>query len=97
MLSLWVNDHILSKYDRKLTMYSMMLIAKVQLRIQSLQFKGRLVYSKAYEELDEAANAITEIIVAKRGSTNVAMGFDLEWKTSFQRGLFTLLPLCSTV
>lgn len=49
------------------------------------------MYSKTYLEVDGAAHAIWEMINAKRESVpgNVAVGFDLEWKTSFQRGLFS--------
>ncbi|KAG0580196.1 hypothetical protein KC19_4G155400 [Ceratodon purpureus] len=61
---------------------------KVHSRSQYLQFKGRLVYSKTSAEVDAAAHDIWEIINAKRviSPGTVAVGFDLEWKTSFQRG-----------
>ena len=47
------------------------------------------MYSKSYAEVDAAAHDIWEMINAKRAVLpgNVAVGFDLEWKASFQRGL----------
>lgn len=49
------------------------------------------MYSKSYLEVDAAAHNVWEMINVKKASLpgSVAVGFDLEWKTSFQRGHFS--------
>lgn len=65
-----------------------------------LQFKGRLVYSKTHSEVDAAVHDIWEMINSKRSLVegNVAVGFDVEWKTSFRRdvgsGKVAVIQLC---
>jgi hypothetical protein len=47
------------------------------------------VYSKSEAEINMAAEEILEIVRGKRQeatAAEVAMGFDTEWKASFQRG-----------
>lgn len=65
-------------------------LVKVHSGSQYLQFKGRLVYSKTCSEVDAAVHDVWEMVNARRAILpgNVAVGFDLEWKTSFQRGRF---------
>lgn len=73
-----------------------MLEGEVKPKIQCLQFKGRLTYSKTQAEVDASVHEIWKIVAAKRLSSSgkVPMGFDMEWKTSFQRGLSLFLTLC---
>lgn len=73
-----------------------MLEGEVKPKIQSLQFKGRLTYSKTQAEVDASVDEIWKIVAAKRLSSSgkVPMGFDMEWRTSFQRGLSLFLTLC---
>ncbi|CAK9275885.1 unnamed protein product [Sphagnum jensenii] len=62
---------------------------KVKSKLPLLQFKGRIVYSKSEAEVNMAAEEILEIVRGKRQeatAAEVAMGFDTEWKASFQRG-----------
>ncbi len=62
---------------------------KVKSKLPLLQFKGRIVYSKSEAEVSMAAEEILEIVRGKRQeatAAEVAMGFDTEWKASFQRG-----------
>lgn len=67
-----------------------LLLDKLHSKALYLQFKGRLVYSKTHSEVDAAVHDIWEMINSKRSLVegNVAVGFDVEWKTSFRRGIF---------
>ena len=67
---------------------SVVLVGKVKSKAPLLQFKGRIVYSKSEEEVDAAAHELWEVVRAKKkvASGDVPIGFDMEWKASFQRG-----------
>ncbi|KAK9138449.1 hypothetical protein Sjap_009043 [Stephania japonica] len=54
-----------------------------------IKFEGRVVYGRTVEEVEKATAELLGIIQSKGGGLDgpVALGFDIEWKPTFQKGV----------
>ena len=59
-----------------------------------LRFGGQILYSYTEAEVEKAAMELLKILeIKKKEMGQVTIGFDIEWKPSFQRGLLPLPSL----
>lgn len=68
----------------------------VQMKVgcPTMNFSGRIIYSRTYHEVEKAAKELLEIIEAKKQSMdNISLGFDIEWRPTFKRGDPPLLKM----
>ncbi|KAE8076340.1 hypothetical protein FH972_014998 [Carpinus fangiana] len=62
--------------------------ANERTRYPALKFRGRIVYSRTATEVEKAAEELLKNLEAeKRESGQVVLGFDIEWRPSFRRGV----------
>ncbi|KAE8688412.1 Werner Syndrome-like exonuclease [Hibiscus syriacus] len=60
-----------------------------KLRYPPLRFGGRILYSRTEAEVEKAAMGLLGILEDKKKETGqVSIGFDIEWKPSFEKGIF---------
>lgn len=53
-----------------------------------VSFQGKIVYSKTAFEVDRASKELLKFVQAKkREGGHIVLGFDIEWKPTFKRGL----------
>lgn len=53
-----------------------------------MTFKGRITYSRTEIEVERAAMELLKTIEAKKNEVSLpAIGFDIEWRASFRKGL----------
>ncbi|CAI0437692.1 unnamed protein product [Linum tenue] len=63
--------------------------ADVKMRYPAIKFGGRISYTRTSVEVEKAARELLRSLEAKRGeSGHVAVGFDIEWKPTFRKGMF---------
>ncbi|MBA0696309.1 hypothetical protein Goari_002869 [Gossypium aridum] len=68
--------------------------SNTRLRYPPLRFGGHILYSFTEDEVENAAMEILKIVeIKKKEMGQVALGFDIEWKPSFQKGLLPLPSL----
>ena len=61
----------------------------LKVRHQSFTFRGHIVYSRTVPEVEESARELLHKIKAmEKNMEPVSLGFDIEWKPAFGRGLF---------
>ncbi|CAM9003359.1 unnamed protein product [Rhodiola kirilowii] len=61
---------------------------EMKLRYPFLKFEGQIVYSRTAEEVDTAAMQLLKFVERKsREVGQVILGFDIEWRPSFRRGI----------
>ena len=61
----------------------------VKMRYPAMKFGGQIFYSKTSIEVEKAARELLQSLEAKKGEMDrVIIGFDIEWKPSFTKGLF---------
>ncbi|CAM9003347.1 unnamed protein product [Rhodiola kirilowii] len=61
---------------------------EMKLRYPFLKFEGRIVYSRTAEEVDRAAMQLLKFVEKREEkSVQVILGFDIEWRPSFRRGI----------
>ncbi|KAM7253098.1 hypothetical protein ACFE04_025716 [Oxalis oulophora] len=70
------------------------------LRYPALKFGGQIKYSTTRFEVDKAASDLLRILETRKQLTGqVAVGFDIEWKPSFRRGVppgkTAIMQICS--
>ncbi|XP_002974045.2 Werner Syndrome-like exonuclease [Selaginella moellendorffii] len=69
-------------------------------KLPRLEFKGRVFYSSTAEEAESAAAELLQSIESLKadGTRDIVLGFDTEWKPSFERGAVpgrtAVLQLC---
>eukprot|EP00262_Sarcandra_glabra_P001107 TRINITY_DN11121_c0_g1_i1.p1 TRINITY_DN11121_c0_g1~~TRINITY_DN11121_c0_g1_i1.p1 ORF type:complete len:207 (+),score=40.43 TRINITY_DN11121_c0_g1_i1:67-687(+) len=58
------------------------------MRYPTMNFGGRILYSRTYSEVEKAAMEILEIMEAKKQqiSDQIYLGFDIEWRPTFRAG-----------
>lgn len=62
--------------------------AKLTVRYPTLTFKGYITYSRTTHEVDEAAKELIQFVESKKKQDGRAiLGFDIEWKPTFRRGV----------
>ncbi|XP_016566156.1 Werner Syndrome-like exonuclease isoform X4 [Capsicum annuum] len=62
--------------------------AKVVMQYPEMTFKGRVIYSRTTKEVEKSAVALFNFVEEKkRNEGHVALGFDIEWKPTFRRGV----------
>ncbi|THG23141.1 hypothetical protein TEA_005614 [Camellia sinensis var. sinensis] len=62
--------------------------AKLKMRYPTMTFKGQIVYSRTFGDVEKAAKELLEIVeTRKRGVDQVILGFDIEWRPTFRRGV----------
>ncbi|XP_048235642.1 Werner Syndrome-like exonuclease isoform X2 [Ricinus communis] len=70
----------------------------VKVRYPALKFGGRIFYSRTREDVEKAARELLRSIECQRKET-VALGFDIEWKPTFKRGVLpgktAVMQLCT--
>lgn len=53
-----------------------------------VSFQGNIVYSRTASEVDRASKELLKFVQAKKGEADhIILGFDIEWKPTFKRGL----------
>ncbi|XP_044484213.1 Werner Syndrome-like exonuclease isoform X2 [Mangifera indica] len=62
--------------------------ANLRMKYQPLSFGGQILYSKTSTEVQKAAVELLQFLEVKKKETGqVAIGFDIEWRPSFKRGV----------
>ncbi|CAN4090860.1 unnamed protein product [Withania somnifera] len=62
--------------------------AKVVIQYPEMTFKGRVIYSRTTKEVEKSAVELFNFVEErKRKEGHVALGFDIEWKPTFRRGV----------
>lgn len=65
--------------------------ASVRMRYPAMKFGGRILYSRTKMEVEKAASELLQSFKAKKGEMGqVAIGFDIEWKPTMRKGLFSI-------
>lgn len=64
--------------------------AKLVMQYPEMTFKGRVIYSRTTKEVEKSAVELFNFVEEKkRKEGQVALGFDIEWKPTFRRGVAT--------
>ncbi|CAI0437694.1 unnamed protein product [Linum tenue] len=76
--------------------------ADVKMRYPAIKFGGRISYTRTSVEVEKAARELLRSLEAKRGeSGHVAVGFDIEWKPTFRKGVppgkAAVMQLCADI
>lgn len=73
----WLNKICLSTHQ-----------AKSMMRYPKITFGGKIVYSRTVSEVEKASEELLKFVEAKkRGAGHTVLGFDIEWKPTFKRGV----------
>ncbi|GLT61001.1 hypothetical protein SLA2020_337370 [Shorea laevis] len=70
-----------------------------RMRYPVLRFGGRILYSRTTKDVEKAATELLQCLKAKKNeAAQVSVGFDIEWKPSFRRGIMpgkaAVMQLC---
>ncbi|CAI9117570.1 OLC1v1018975C1 [Oldenlandia corymbosa var. corymbosa] len=58
------------------------------IRYPEISFRGRIVYSRSFDEVEKSAAELLNFVEAKRRTEGQAiLGFDIEWRPTFRRGI----------
>ncbi|XP_071940765.1 3'-5' exonuclease-like isoform X3 [Coffea arabica] len=58
------------------------------MRYPEIAFKGRIVYSRSFDEVEKSAEELLSFVELKRRKGGQAiLGFDIEWRPTFRRGV----------
>lgn len=67
------------------------------MRYQEMAFKGRIMYSRTFDEVEKSAEELLNFIEAKRRTDgHVVLGCDIEWRPTFRRGSIYLTRIILT-
>ncbi|XP_019265597.1 PREDICTED: Werner Syndrome-like exonuclease isoform X2 [Nicotiana attenuata] len=62
--------------------------AKIVMQYPEISFKGRVIYSRTNKEVEKSAVELLKFVEEKkRKEGHVALGFDIEWRPSFRKGV----------
>nr|XP_016438658.1 PREDICTED: Werner Syndrome-like exonuclease isoform X2 [Nicotiana tabacum] len=62
--------------------------AKIVMQYPEISFKGRIIYSRTTKEVEKSAVELLNFVEEKkRKEGHVALGFDIEWRPSFRKGV----------
>lgn len=63
-------------------------LSRCEMRLSVMKFGGRILYSKTAIDVEQAANHLLHTIAnSKSKKTQFVLGFDIEWRPSFTRGV----------
>ncbi|XP_071938282.1 3'-5' exonuclease isoform X3 [Coffea arabica] len=63
-------------------------LRSVVMRYPEIAFKGRIVYSRGFDEVEKSAEELLSFVELKRRNGGQAiLGFDIEWRPTFRRGV----------
>ncbi|KAI3826619.1 hypothetical protein L1987_00668 [Smallanthus sonchifolius] len=76
--------------------------ATSKMRYPAMTFKGHIVYSRTFSEVEKAADELLKFVEAKNSDGNrAAIGFDIEWRPIFKKGVgqskAAFLQICADV
>ncbi|KAL3507283.1 hypothetical protein ACH5RR_032665 [Cinchona calisaya] len=58
------------------------------MRYPEMAFRGRIVYSRSFDEVEKSAKELLSFVEAKKRKGGQAiLGFDIEWRPTFRRGV----------
>lgn len=58
-----------------------------KMRYPAMTFKGHIVYSRTFSEVEKAADELLKFVETKNSDGNrAAIGFDVEWRPTFKKG-----------
>ncbi|KAD5803698.1 hypothetical protein E3N88_15058 [Mikania micrantha] len=58
-----------------------------KMRFPAMNFKGHIVYSRTFSEVEKAADELLKFVESKNSDGNRAViGFDIEWRPTFKKG-----------
>ncbi|KAL8204638.1 hypothetical protein R6Q57_010261 [Mikania cordata] len=61
--------------------------AMPKIRFPAMTFKGHIVYSRTFSEVEKAADELLKFVESKNSDGNrVVIGFDIEWRPTFKKG-----------
>ncbi|KVI00367.1 Ribonuclease H-like domain-containing protein [Cynara cardunculus var. scolymus] len=61
---------------------------KLKMRYPAMSFKGHIVYSRTFSEVEKAANELLTFVETKnRDGGHAVFGFDIEWRPTFKKGV----------
>ncbi|KAL9332843.1 hypothetical protein ACSQ67_002453 [Phaseolus vulgaris] len=59
-----------------------------RMRLPAIKFNGRIMYSRTFDSVEKAAAKLLQALGEKnREIVQIAIGFDIEWKPSFTKGV----------
>ncbi|KAJ0957875.1 putative DNA helicase [Helianthus annuus] len=62
--------------------------ATPKMRYPAMTFKGHIVYSRTFSEVEKAADELLRFVETKNSDgSRAAIGFDIEWRPSFKKGV----------
>lgn len=70
------------------------LTANNRAKYQAMKFGGRIDYCRTANEVERGSMELLDKIKGKNGLGQVSLGFDIEWRPSFRRGLFARTIHC---
>lgn len=71
---------------------SRLMAANLRMKYHPLSFGGQILYSRTSAEVEKAAVELLQFLEVKKKETGqVAIGFDIEWRPSFRRGIISSL------
>ncbi|XP_027334434.1 Werner Syndrome-like exonuclease isoform X2 [Abrus precatorius] len=58
------------------------------MRLPVMKFSGEIMYSRTFDDVEKAATKLLKILEdKKREMTRIAVGFDIEWRPTFRKGV----------
>lgn len=68
------------------------------MRLPVMKFSGKIMYSRTFDDVEKAVTKILNFIEdKKREMMQIAIGFDIEWRPTFRRGLFSFLLFINSI
>ncbi|GAB4844067.1 hypothetical protein Ancab_014031 [Ancistrocladus abbreviatus] len=61
--------------------------ATVKMRYPSMTFGGEIVYSRSFDEVEDSASQILNLVESRKQDGQVVLGVDIEWRPTFNRGI----------
>ncbi|KAK9058478.1 hypothetical protein SSX86_023320 [Deinandra increscens subsp. villosa] len=62
--------------------------ATPKMRLPAMIFKGHIVYSRTFSEVEKAADELLKFVETKNSDgSHAAIGFDIEWRPIFKKGV----------
>lgn len=68
------------------------------MRLPEMKFSGQIMYSRTFDDVEKAVRKIFNFLEdKKREMMQTAIGFDIEWRPTFRRGLFSFLLFINSI
>ncbi|KAK7331450.1 hypothetical protein VNO77_25675 [Canavalia gladiata] len=73
-----------------------------RMRLPVMKFSGQIMYSRTFDDVDKAATKLLKILEEKkREMAQIAVGFDIEWRPTFRKGVppgkVAVMQICGDV